>query len=248
VRSASRSRPGRRLGAVPWGDYGRQVRELRVYVESDVSMADDHVTAAWVFEVDVWGRCGQGCDEAGALAALRAELDEPGPGVGLVVVERIVGDEQAFDRDRVPATAAERAATVMVLDAARRETLGLLSGLPDAVLDHDDAARVLPEWATWRTLRQMAWHLADTESRYYLPSLGLPARDRHPDLVTELAASAAAVRKAVLTMPADLVRHRNGQAWTTTKVLRRLAWHERCELRVLHHLAAHAADALRANP
>jgi hypothetical protein len=107
-----------RLGAVPSGGYGRGVRELPVYVESDVSMADDHVTAAWVFEADVWGRCGQGRDEAEALAALRAELDEQALGAGF---------------------------------------------------------------------------------------------------------------------------------WTTTKVLRRLAWHERSELRVLHHLAAHAADTLRTN-
>jgi hypothetical protein len=90
----------------------------------------------------------------------------------------------------------------------------------------------------------MAWHLADTESRYYLPSLGLPARPAEPDLITELAASAEHVRTTVHAMPADLVRHERGEIWTTTKVLRRLAWHERAELVTMHQLAHQAKAAL----
>jgi hypothetical protein len=39
----------------------------------------------------------------------------------------------------------------------------------------------------------MSWHLADTESRYYLPMLGLVSRPRAADLITELNASAAYV-------------------------------------------------------
>ena len=76
----------------------------------------------------------------------------------------------------------------------------------------------------------MAWHLADTESRYYLPSLGLPARPRLPDLLDELAASAEHVRRTLLTAPPDLLRTDRGETWTTTRLLRRLAWHEPAEL------------------
>jgi len=129
--------------------------------------------------------------------------------------------------------------------AARDDTVALVTSCSPEVLDYDDAARVLPSWARWRTLRQMAWHLADTESRYYLPCLGLPYREPEPDLLAELAASAEHVRAWVRRMDADLVcRHRH-ETWTTAKVLRRLAWHERSELVTMHRLAARAAAAVR---
>ncbi len=210
------------------------IRRVAVYVELDVGMASEHGAAAWTFEPDLWGRCGQGVDEPAALAALVDELTQP---VHLMVTERITGDERAFRRDHRPATAAERAATLEALAAARRETMALVAGSPPEVLDFDDPGRTLPAWASWRTLRQMAWHAADTESRYYLPRLGLPARPPEADLMAELAASARHVREAVGGLPADLVRAHGDETWTTTKVLRRLAWHERSELRVMRELA-----------
>ncbi|MGH8792073.1 MAG: hypothetical protein ACRDXX_05425, partial [Stackebrandtia sp.] len=100
------------------------MRRTATYVEADVGMADDHTTAAWVFDVDLWGRCGQGPTETAALSAVAAEI---GDDVELVVEERIIGDEQAFARDHRPATREERAATLAILDAARRETLALIS-------------------------------------------------------------------------------------------------------------------------
>jgi hypothetical protein len=204
---------------------------IEAYVEVGVALATDSGVAAWSYAPELWGRCGQGPDEATALAAL---TDRP-----TVVVERVVGDEQAFSPDRRPATPAQRDATLAILARARAETVALVAGSPDEVLDRDDPDRVLPAFASWRTLRQMAWHLADTESRYYLPSLGLPARPRRPDLLDELAASAAHVRHAVLAAPADLVRTDAGETWTTTKLLRRLAWHEPAELVTMHALAGH---------
>lgn len=51
----------------------------------------------------------------------------------------------------------------------------------------------MPTWARWRTIRDNLWHIADTESRYYLPSLDLPSKEREPDLETELRASATHV-------------------------------------------------------
>jgi hypothetical protein len=213
------------------------VRTVRTYVETGVAMAYERAAAAWVFDLDVWGRVGQGLEESSAVAALRAEIENAcGHDLTLVVVERAYGDEQVFDRDRAAATHAEIAATLGVLTAARHETLALIRGCPDHVLDRDDPDRTLPSWARWRTLRQLAWHIADTESRYYLPSLGLPARIRGDDLVAELVDSAAHVREHVLSMERDRVVEADGEVWTTTKLLRRLAWHERSELRVMREL------------
>jgi hypothetical protein len=90
----------------------------------------------------------------------------------------------------------------------------------------------------------MAWHVADTESRYYLPRLGLPSRPRDADLPVELQRSAAHVHKAVSRVPPALLRRSDGEVWTTTKLLRRLAWHERGELVVMRRLAERARQHL----
>lgn len=202
---------------------------IEAYVEIGVALATDSGVAAWSYAPELWGRCGQGPDEAAALAAL---TDRP-----TVVVERVVGDERAFSADLRPATPAQRDATLQILARARAETIGLIAAAPDHVLDRDDPERVLPAFASWRTLRQMAWHLADTESRYYLPSVGLPSRPRVPDLLDELAASAHHVRSTLVAAPPDLTRTASGETWTTTKLLRRLAWHEPAELVTMHALA-----------
>ncbi|TCC62396.1 DinB family protein [Kribbella pittospori] len=214
---------------------------MRAYVETGVQMAMDDGTAAWVFDASRWGCCGQGVDEAAALRDLGAEL---GSDLEFVVVERVVGDEQAFERDLAPAREAERAATLEILEESRRETVALIASCSPEMLDFDDPDRVLPSFAGWRTVRQLAWHIADTESRYYLPSLGLPYREPLPDLADELKQSAEYVRRAVATIPADLVRRANGEVWTTVKVLRRLAWHERSELRTLRRLVALALRSM----
>jgi hypothetical protein len=198
------------------------------YVEIGVAMASESGVAAWSYEPSLWGRCGQGADEAAALTALTS-----GP---VTVAERVVGDERAFGPDRRPATGAQREATLAILTRARAETIALVAGTPAEILDRDDPARTLPSFAGWRTLRQLAWHLVDTESRYYLPSLGLPARPRLPDLLDELAASGEHVRRAVATIPPDLVTDA-AETWTTTNLLRRLAWHEPTELTTMHALA-----------
>jgi hypothetical protein len=219
------------------------MRQVLAYVEADVAMASDHTTAAWTFDLDLWGRCGQGPDEERALTAL---VEEIGHHAQPVVVERITGDEQAFRRDEQPATEEERATTLAILAAARQETIALVAASPPEVLDFDDPARILPAFARWRTLRQMAWHVADTESRYYLTCLGLPARPAEADLLTELAASAHHVSATVRAVPAGLARRDGGEIWTTTKVLRRLAWHERAELVTMHRLARRARSILGA--
>jgi hypothetical protein len=221
------------------------MNKLSAYVEVGVGAHVDNAVVAWAFDLDLWGTCGQGLQEAAALQALaQAAGHARGAAQQLTVVERIEGDEQAFHRDHQPATASERTRTLEILSAARERTLALIAACSDAVLDWDDPERVLPAWATWRTLRQMAWHLADTESRYYLPALGLPARARAGDLLEELQRSAEHVRTTVASMAPSLVRRSGGEVWTTTKLLRRLAWHERGELVVMRRLAEQAHQRL----
>jgi hypothetical protein len=218
--------------------------ELRAYLEFGVGAHVDDAVVAWVFDLDLWGVCGQGTSGASALDALaRAASDVRGT-VPLRVVERIHGDEQAFARDHRPAADSQRARTLEILAQARQQTLALIAACPDPVLDWDDPGRVLPPWASWRTLRGMAWHVADTESRYYLPGLGLPTRPREDDLLEELRRSGEQVRAVVATVAPGLVREAPGQVWTTTKLLRRLAWHERSELRTMRQLAERAHQQL----
>lgn len=78
---------------------------MPVYVENGTGMADTLESAAWVFNLDWWGRCGRGGSEAAALGDLRRFIRLSGP-VEIVVSERIDGDEGAFARDRVPCSGA----------------------------------------------------------------------------------------------------------------------------------------------
>jgi len=212
-------------------------------------MAADGWSAAWSFDLAHWGTCGQGPDEEAALAdlATRCGLGSHDPGAGLLEVVESVdrvhsGDETVFRRDRVPASEAERDRTLAILERARARTLELVRDAPTSVLAYRDPERTLPAYAWWHTVGQLALHIADTESRYYLPLLGLPARERASDLVTELEESGAHVRRVVSRMEPDLAATsaRHG-SWTTVKVLRRLAWHEPGELEVLTRLVEQAA-------
>lgn len=201
---------------------------VNVYVESGVAMAYDSGTAAWVFDVEFWGLCGQGLTETEALAELREVLPREAE---LSVVERIQGDEGAFDRDREPAAEAEVERTLEILTEARAELLQILQKSTEADLD-----RPIPQdahFAGWSTIRERAWHIADTESRYYLPSLGLPSKLRAQTLVAELRESAEHVEETLRTMPRNLSRSNGGESWISTKLLRRLTWHEPGELAVI---------------
>ena len=222
---------------------------MRAYVDQGAGLAADGWSAAWTFDLERWGTCGQGPDDDTALAdlatrcGLGADALESGT---LQVAEHVdrprTGYETVFDRDRVPASEAEREATLAILDGMRARTLELVRGAPPRVLAYRDPHRVLPVHAWWHTVGQLALHIADTESRQYLPLLGLPARERASDLVTELEESGAHVRRVVAQMAPDLASSsdRHG-SWTTVKVLRRLAWHERGELDVLARLVEAAA-------
>ncbi len=195
-----------------------------VYVESGVGAGFDDGAVIWHFDPDLWGHVAQG---RSVDAALRTWFDEHGP---YRVVEAIEDDEQAFARDLVPAAGDEVARTLAILRTQRERSLALLGSLSPSLLDRDDPAREMPHWARWRTIRQTLWHICDTESRYYLPQLGLPNREAADDLRDELRVSHDHVVRALADLPRDLVRRSGGEAWTSTKLLRRLAWHERGEL------------------
>ena len=154
------------------------------------------------------------------------------------IVETIRGDEQAFRRDFEPASEAELERTLAVLATQRAQTVRLLDVLPAEMLDRDHPDREMPAWAGWRTIRQMMWHICDTESRYYLPRTGLPSRDRRASLREELITSQRHVRTVLTTIPRDMACQSGGEVWTTVKLLRRLAWHERGELEVIKSLIA----------
>jgi len=223
---------------------------MKAYVDQHAGMAEDGWSAAWTFDLDRWGTCGQGPDDDAALAdlAARCGLGADAPGAGtLQVAERVdrpkTGDETVFERDRVPASEAERAATLAILDRMRARTLSLVRDAPAGVLSYRDPDRVLPPYAWWQTVGQLALHIADTESRYYLPLLGLPTRERANDLVTELEESGTHVRRVVSRMAPDLASASDQHgSWTSVKVLRRLAWHERGELEVLERLVEAAVE------
>ncbi|HYV01304.1 MAG TPA: DinB family protein [Actinomycetota bacterium] len=228
-----------------------------VFVEFDVGGHVDHAVQAWTFDLPHWGLCGQGVDEESSLSALRGAAlralasfltahGEDCPPLGrLRVVERVTGDELAFARDHRPATDRELERTLQLLAWARSDLIELLDGSTENELDWDDPARVLPSWATWRTPRAMAWHIADTDSRYYLASLGVDPPPREPDLREEMERSAQHVRRVLPSLRRDLRVERRGQVWTTTKVLRRLAWHARVEVDVVRDLLAKAWTARR---
>ena len=220
-----------------------------VYVEATANLASDGDSAAWSFDIAHWGVAGHGATEGDAVANLLARVGrsaalgaEGGLGMsGAEIAERISGDEQAFVRDGMPHTPAELRETLRILDASRVQTLALARGASDAQLDWRDPERVLPSWATWNTPREVLWHIVDTESRYYLPALGLPALPRGTDIIDELQASALYVRRALETLPdAPIVHATERGQWTTVKLLRRLAWHERAELRGLRNLLGKA--------
>lgn len=191
-------------------------------------MAHDSGCAVWCFDLDLRGACVQGLTVDEALEAFTRSY-------GQVTIN---GDEQAFARDRRPATDQELALTQQILTRQRARAVRLLAVTPSALLDVEDLGRGLPEWATWRSIRDMFWHICDTESRYYLPRCGLPARARAATLEQELETSGRHVHDVLEAMDRDIDIRRQGEEWTTNKLLRRLAWHEAGELDVIKGMLA----------
>jgi hypothetical protein len=180
-----------------------------VCLEFGVGAHVDDATLAWIYDDRWWGLCGQGTDEPSALrdltdraflsyaSFLRRHGEVAVPLEIFDVVERMHGDELTFQFDHQPATDQEVERTTVILACARAELLALIEDCSETELDWDDAARQLPRWARWRTLRQMAFHIADTESRYYLAALHVDPPERCGDVREELHRSHAHVRDAL---------------------------------------------------
>lgn len=222
--------------------------------------------AAVALDVEHWGLDAEGKDEHDALTVLTSVAHErfarflgshgtscpPANQVTIVARQSALPDEGAFDFERQPATPMERARTLELHGWARADLLEMLHDASDEQLDWADPERELPDWAWWDTPRKMAWHCAITESRYYLGRLGVAAPQpfaaltspfpvpRTTELMELLAISQEHVRRWIERLPDDLVVQKHDEVWTTRKVLRRLAAHERGENHVTASLLAKA--------
>lgn len=230
-----------------------------------VGVAGSYVAA---FDLEHWGLWADGLDENDSLVALeRAHenfvrfVEAHGAacapiGEVVVVERRRPVDEGAFDFERESATSAERERTLTLYRWARHDLVQILAQASDAELDWVDPSRELPPWAWWRSSRQMAWHCAISESCYYLDRVGIPRPDAFAELTSPLPApptgqlldllaiSRAHVEAWIEGMPSDLAIVHGSEVWTTRKVLRRLAGHERAENDVTRELLAKARRAL----
>ncbi|MGH9038058.1 MAG: hypothetical protein ACRD0O_20050 [Acidimicrobiia bacterium] len=68
-----------------------------------------------------------------------------------------------------------------------------------------------------------------------------PAAD---GLIPKLRQSYEHVLTTLAQLPPQLMTEQRGELWATTKVLRRLAWHERSELEAMRQLLVKARAAL----
>ena len=205
-----------------------------VWVDAGDGMAALGEVAVWGFDLAVWGECTQAATEAEALTRYRRRTGR----ADLRVVQRITRPAQVFDRDLAPASDDEVEATIAVLGRSRARTLALLRSVPPELLDAADPAVRQPTWMPWRTPAAIGRHIADTESRGYPRRLGLPVRDPLPGLEDELAASAQHIERVLRAAARDRIDDYKGETWTTVKLLRRLAWHERVELVFLRRRVA----------
>ena len=149
------------------------------------------------------------------------------------VVEKVRGDEVIFTRDAEPCEIGELDHAIQLLSASREDLLATVSSLPPDALDWDPPYRYFAEWASWRTVRAILAHIANTETHYYLPSIGYEAslapaepdadwREFLPEHRQETLCFLDGLRDA-----ADRARvSRDREEWSIRKVLRRLVRHE----------------------
>ena len=200
---------------------------MDVVVDGSDAVAGLREVAVWSFDLSVWGECTQAATETDALSRFAARVDV-GP-EQLHVVERMTGPEALFHNDTLPASDAQIARTIEVLDQQRARTLSIVATSSNADLDAEDDGIAQPVWMSWRTPRQILRHIADTEARAYPRWCGLAELEPVEDLRLELERSAAHVRDTIAGMPRSFETEHRGEVWTPVKLLRRLAWHERVE-------------------
>jgi membrane associated rhomboid family serine protease len=174
------------------------------------------------------------------LAWLRSHGDVPPPFEGSVrIAERVHGDEVLFTWDRVAATPEETRETRRLLQWSREDLLEAVESLPADALDWDPPYRTLPDWATWKTIRQILEHVARTEVGYYLPWIGYaPTLDLEGEELLPRSRGETLRFLEGLEQAPDRLRlaERGGEAWSVRKVLRRLVWHERVHTKSIRRL------------
>jgi hypothetical protein len=149
------------------------------------------------------------------------------------IAERLRGDEVMFSHDAEPCEIRELDLAIQLLSASRKDLLATVSSLPSDALDWDPPYRSFADWATWRTVRAILAHVANTETHYYLPSLGhqpcsAPAKadgdwaqflpEHRQETIRFLEGVRASSDRARVS--------RNGEEWSVRKVVRRLVRHE----------------------
>jgi hypothetical protein len=150
------------------------------------------------------------------------------------VVERISGDEVMFAADNGEVLPDLIDLAVRLLGASRSDLLATVGQLPEAALDWNPPYRSFASWATWRTVRQVLAHVANTETHYYLAKIGYAPRcaaaREDGDWRTFLGEHRAETLGRLHELQASVDRCRISRSqddeWSVAKVLRRLVRHE----------------------
>ncbi len=164
--------------------------------------------------------------------------------VQVEVVERVTGNEILFSPDYQVATSTLVDETIALIEATRCDLLELIHGTPDQVLDWDPPYRRFPSWARWRTIRQILAHIANAETHYYLPNIGIqpnisPATEKESwqeYLTSHRGATLQALHALKASRDLARVQFHDDGAWSVRKVLRRLVWHERLHTKSIQRI------------
>jgi hypothetical protein len=124
--------------------------------------------------------------------------------------------------------------TTRLLGASREDLLRTVDQVPEAALDWDPPYLSFAPWATWRSIRQILAHIANTETHYYLAKIGwvpmcAPAQgdgDWREYLQRHRAETLDRLRELRVSGDLRRVRQCPDDEWSVSKVLRRLVRHE----------------------
>ncbi len=152
------------------------------------------------------------------------------------VAGRVSGNEILFDWDYQPVSPSLIDETIELLHATRTDLLRLVAELPENVLDWNPPYHRFSSWANWRTIREILVHIANVETHYYLPNIGIrptisPADSEVPwehILLRHRTVTIEALQKLKAEQDFSRVHFFDVHGgWSLGKVLRRLIWHER---------------------
>jgi hypothetical protein len=216
---------------------------MDVYAETGT----DGATFLWVLDPLLFGF---GATRAVAWQKVKERAD----GASLQVVEEVRGPFTVQDADTTAIFRPEREAAMRgevvdglaCLDLGRESLIASLARIDPKTFDHMPPHRSnLPTWATWRTIRQIANHVAYCEAVYYpsriLDGVGATPDYDRVDVVGHLQEAGSEVRRRLTGLDdkvLSIVRERSGELWSVRKVLRRLRWHQGIHARSIARIAA----------